>query len=259
MGSRHGGYHPPGVSTAKHGLTPSSFDLPRGAEHFIVLQRTSYAYRLPRVARIGPVPELFARYGSRWVERLRRRTIAERYTEEMLSEYAELRPHLPSQAKAILDIGCGIGGMDAVLYSHYRQSSPSVQVHLLDKEGTSEVYYGFRDDAAFYNSLDLARAFLVANGVPDDQVKTFDVSRTGFPAGHRYDLVVSLLSWGHHYPVSTYLNEVHYALTDDGVLIMDVRRASNGLAELSQRMASVEEINAGRVTVRVCARKRAAG
>jgi SAM-dependent methyltransferase len=235
------------------------FELPRGAEHFLVLQRTSYAYRLPRAARFRPVEGLFRRYGRRPVERLRRRTIAKAYTDELLAEYDQLRPYLPAAAGSLLDVGCGIAGIDALLYRHYLASARPVQVHLLDKEGTSEVYYGFRDAAAFYNSLDLARAFLVANGVADDHVHTFDANATGFPRGTRYDLIISLLSWGHHYPVTTYLDDAVASLADDGVLIMDVRRASSGLEELSDRMTSVEEINGGRVTVRVCARMGAGG
>lgn len=38
------------------------------------------------------------------------------------------------------------------------------------------------------------------------------------------DLVISLVSWGFHFPVSTYLDQVHDLLREGGRLILDLRK-----------------------------------
>jgi SAM-dependent methyltransferase len=225
--------------------------LPRGAERYVVLQRASYSSRLPARWRGGRFERDYRRYAAPTVERFRRPAIARRYTEELTAEYAELGPFLPATADAILDIGCGIGGIDVALSRHYEAMGQRPRVSLLDREGVSDVFYGFREDAAHYNSLDLARAFLALNGVPAASIDTIDVDAQGFPTDRTYDLVISLLSWGHHYPVHTYLDDVDRALSATGVVVLDVRRDAEGEDQLRQRFGRVEVVRHGRVSDRL--------
>ena len=73
--------------------------------------------------------------------------------------------------------------------------------------------------------------------------------------GERFDLVLSLLSWGLHYPISTYLGEVHVALSKRGVSIVDVRLKSDGESELRRAFREVELIAEGNKYRRVVARR----
>jgi SAM-dependent methyltransferase len=129
-----------------------------------------------------------------------------------------------------MDIGCGLAGIDVFLCRHY---GPELELALLDREGRSPTFHGFREQAAFYNSLAAARALLCANGVPGGRVRTYDADRDGFPDGGGFDLVISLLSRGFHYPVTTYLPPVVRSLAPGGRLIIDVRHGTDGEAQLA--------------------------
>ena len=56
------------------------------------------------------------------------------------------------------------------------------------------------------------------------------------------DVVISIISWGFHYPVSTYLEDVHEALVPGGVAILDIRNGTDGVAALRRRF-HVEQID----------------
>lgn len=228
-----------------------TFRLPRGAERYLVLQRVSYAWKLPAPLRRARLQRLYDRYAFPSVERVRRPLIARRYSTELTADYTELRPFLPTAADRILDVGCGIAGIDSLLFRHYAQLGGRPRVSLLDKEGVSEIFYGFRHQAAYYNSLDLAREFLVLNGVPRSAIDTIDVGTSGFPVERRYEIVVSLLSWGHHYPISTYLDEVERVLSPDGIVVLDVRRETTGEEALRERFGRIELVRRGRVSDRL--------
>jgi len=155
-----------------------------------------------------------------------------------------IRDYLPDSAKAILDVGCGLAGIDVLLYQHYK--SRGINLHLLDKEGISEkVYYGFNPEAAHYNSLLLAREFLKLNGVFIDRVSTYGIETEGFPSQCKFDVVISLYSWGYHYPVSTYLESVRTSLASDGIIILDVREGTDGKDQLAKHFTVCQDICIG--------------
>jgi len=56
------------------------------------------------------------------------------------------------------------------------------------------------------------------------------------------DLIISLISWGFHYPVDTYLEKAYDLLNKDGILILDVRKDTNGLDLLTQRLGAYKVI-----------------
>ena len=236
--------------------------IPDAAIRYILFQRTAYL-RLPaaRIARFlhrisrgrarAPVFNLAVAAESRW-GRSRTRSL---FTEDMVREYGSIRPVLPANCAAVVDIGCGVAGIDVYVQRHY--SGREIDFYLLDRtqiEGT--VYYLFESQGAFYNSLEVAKDLLTANGIPSHRVHLLEATeRVEIAMSRRLDLVLSLLSWGFHYPVTTYLDRVHEILSDSGVVILDVRRGTGGIAELQRLFPAVRVIQATEKYDRVAAWK----
>jgi hypothetical protein len=106
-----------------------------------------------------------------------------------------IEPFLPSNVESILDIGCGMAGIDVFL----KRKFPSARLELLDGDGKHQAAYGFSPDAKPYSSRAATSALLEANGVSCDRWH-----EAGTKEELKADLVISLLSWGFHYPLSTY-------------------------------------------------------
>lgn len=224
----------------------SEFEIPDEAVRYILFQRTSYLKlpvtllyrhffsRLPFETRLYNVAvAVESRFGKERVKRL--------YQQDMAEEFGTIRESLPAACSAVLDIGCGVAGIDVLLDRHYAGQQP--QIHLLDRSETSAgIYYLFRDRAAFYNSLEVARTLLTRNGIPPERI--YPVTATDqfdIPVeGQKFDLVVSLLSWGFHYPVQTYASQVAQLLTDRGRVILDIRNETDGLGQLGRHFRRVQ-------------------
>ena len=218
--------------------------IPAEATFYLLLQRTQYLGRLRRrwlsaIDRMLPFPyysSAVARYASSHQD-----AVHAAYIRDMEQEYRSIAGVLPDNCKSILDIGCGLAGIDLHLYKHYKGRGVAPRVHLLDKTATeSNVYYGFKRTGAFYNSLKLSRAMLIDNGILSEDITLIEVPDSDRPKlPDSCDLVISLISWGFHYPVSLYLDDVVDALSESGVLILDVRIDTDGLDLLSRAFRQV--------------------
>jgi SAM-dependent methyltransferase len=207
---------------------------------FILLQRTAYlshprhpVYRLLKGLHLAPSFDAMVRFESRH----RAAAIQQAFDADMRSEYMTIRDHLPERPAAVLDIGCGIAGIDVLLHRHYGRPT-DVEFHLLDKSHVeASVFYHFRDRAAFYNSLEHATRFLVDNGVPAERIFAHEVRDDGkIPGEGAFDLVISLISWGFHYPVGVYVEQVAQRLRPGGRLILDVRKNTDGMETLVRHL-----------------------
>jgi hypothetical protein len=165
-------------------------------------------------------------YLDAWI---RGRAIEQAYVHQIKSDFNVVRSYLPSTAASVMDIGCGIAALDVFLFERYREQNP--EMLLVDRsEVSNEIYFGFRSEAAFYNSLDRAKRTLLANGVPEHRIRLFKAPEDGqLPDVAPLDLVISILSWGFHFPIGTYLDSVCDRLAHNGRVIVDVRRKTDGL------------------------------
>lgn len=212
---------------------------------YILFQRTGYlrfqntfAYRVFK--RILPfsfynqLVTIEARLGSSRIKSL--------YDDDMSKEYQTIKDFLPKTCNSILDIGCGVAGIDVYLDRHYKGQQPDF--YLLDRtkvEGS--VFYGFERTGAFYNSLDVARTMLTSNGIPDGRVHLLQATdKNEINIENPVDVVISLISWGFHYPIETYLSRVHGLLSDGGSLIVDIRKGTNGFSALNGVFGRVDVI-----------------
>lgn len=170
-----------------------------------------------------------------YLERLRVNKIAQMYYSDLQLTFDNIKPYLPLKAEKILDIGSGMAGIDLLLAKYYNYS---IDIYLLDKEGVSDkIVAGFHQDQskfAYYNSFSLAREFLESNGLPASRVNTINIGAEPFPTTERFELIVSLLSWGFHYPVDTYIEDVYRSLHENGVLILDIRKRTDGEKKLEE-------------------------
>lgn len=219
----------------------SGFILRRSSLHYLLLQRTQYQSGVSRLFRGRFLRHLYDRYFVELVESHRQKRIAHLYFAEMREKLEQIQPVLDTVApRRVLDIGAGLAGIDALLYDEFRNKG-ALDIYLLDKnEIADRIHYAFKPEGAAYNSFERTIEFLTDNGVPPDRIHAINIATEPFPKDEQFDLVTSYISWGFHYPLSTYLEEVFSGLSNAGALIVDVRRNTSGLDELHQRFSKVE-------------------
>lgn len=124
--------------------------------------------------------------------------ILEDYVKEIQYEYNLIEPFLPpvDSVTSILDIGCGLAGIDILLQRHY----PKAKLYLLEGDGpASDWGAGWNAHFKPFNSLKLTYKFLNLNGVEPAGLINCDMQEDLDP-----DLCVSFLSWGFHYSLFKY-------------------------------------------------------
>jgi SAM-dependent methyltransferase len=226
--------------------------VPDRALPFVILQRT-------RLQRLSGITDLLHRPYYAWLARLEARVwaadIRRSFVALMRREYTILAPFLPPQVDHILDIGCGVAAIDALVFQHYRRDA-RLTFSLLDRTQTDpRPRYGFAGRGHFYNSLEVARELLLANGVTADRIRLIPAEEGFAVATRDVDLAISLRAWGFHFPVETYLPEVMRALRPGGWLIIDVRPGTGGEVALRRAGVEVHEIKSKPKYLRLACRK----
>lgn len=149
-------------------------------------------------------------------------TVARRTAAVILGEYRAMRDTLLALGpRRVADIGCGYALLDLFLY---RDCAPDLV--LIDIEANEGRHFGFAEEGAAYTSLAVARAFLTANGVPDDRIATVNPTRDDLGALPAVDLAMSIASCGFHYPVGTYMDFFRGSVTPGGTVLLDLRRST---------------------------------
>ena len=165
----------------------------------------------------------------------------------------------------VLDIGCGLGIYDLALHDFYKNN---IKFHLLDKTTTEEeekkLYYGYNKKGAFYNNLNYTKEFLMLNGIDEKNINCIIVNDDN-NVTNKYlqdnlsnvDLIISIISWGFHYPVETYIDTVHKILSDDGLLCFHCRDIDNNLPILSSKFEILHpiKINIVEGSLLICKKK----
>lgn len=153
---------------------------------------------------------------------------------------------------SVLDIGCGLGIYDLAINDFY--STNNIKFHLLDKTTSEEeeknVYYGHQEIGAYYNNLDYTKEFLMINGVSEENINCITVSENLTDVNENLknnltniDLIISIISWGFHYPVKTYLDSIYQILANDGLLCFHCRSLSENLPVLEEKFEIISPSN----------------
>jgi SAM-dependent methyltransferase len=227
--------------------------LPHSAYRYLLLQRTEL-----QKLNFKWLKKMGVHYFPRLCEMeiaLRSSSISRSYTNSIAADYTEIKSFLPENAKKILDIGCGVAGIDVYLNQHFQQEKPDI--FLLDKTALNDqIYYDFHQAAAFYNSLQVASEVLRLNEVAQEKIHLLEANEEcRIPVDETFDLVVSFISWGFHYPVRTYVQEVHRVLRSGALAILDVRNDTTGMADLHSVFGNIKIISQKPKYARVAAYK----
>jgi hypothetical protein len=153
--------------------------------------------------------------------------------ERIEQECERLVPFLPARVSSILDIGCGNHPLIDIWLSRY-YSNP-LTIHLIDGDkqirprGKEQVNFRqqtipWRDRNAAIAMLHREVAGCAVYGHPPDPGLTIPC-----------DLIVSRRSWGHHYPISTYIDLADRSLREGGRIIVDIRNETDGLKVFGKR------------------------
>lgn len=230
--------------------------IPQNSLRYILFQRTEYLkdnFIFKLLTRFGYMKS-FYKLSIGFKSLFFRMKIENEFNKNMVEEYSMMRQFLPQNIDSILDIGCGVAGIDVLISNHYANK---INVFLIDKTRIDKnVYYGFKQRGSFYNSLQIAKNLLETNGVPSDRIYIQEATGDNkIMFENKFDIVISLISWGFHYTVAIYLNQVYEKLKPLGILIIDVRKNTNGEKEINNKFGNHEVIMESGKFARILARK----
>jgi SAM-dependent methyltransferase len=230
--------------------------IPQNSLRYILFQRTGYLrnnFMFKLLARFSHI-DFFYKLSVDLKSLFFGAQIKNDFNKNMVEEYSIIRQFLPQNIDSILDIGCGVAGIDVLISNYYANK---INVFLIDKTRIDKnVYYGFKQRGSFYNSLEIAKNLLETNGVPSDRIyiqEATDDNKITFE--NKFDVVISLISWGYHYPVATYLDQAYEKLKPLGILIIDTRKNTDGEKEINNKFGNREIIMESEKFARILARK----
>jgi hypothetical protein len=166
--------------------------------------------------------------------------LLEKLVRQQQKEITIINSFLKTPPATILDIGCGLGIYDLAIHDFFKGE---ILFYLLDKTTTTEeeksVYYGHYETAAFYNNLNYTKEFLMLNGIAEQNINCINIDNDINTANDylqknlsNIDLVISIISWGFHYPIKTYLDTVYNILSNNGLLCLHCRHLDENLTVL---------------------------
>jgi len=147
---------------------------------------------------------------------------AEAYVAACQFDVAAMKPYLITGD--VLDIGCGLGGPSVLIAKHCGGT-----LHLLDGTSWGSRHINYGPSMEPYNDRSATDLMMAANGITEH--RWWPVGATELPTVQN---IVSLISWGWHYPVSIYGAAVARALVPGGRLILDLRPGKGGERELAR-------------------------
>lgn len=147
------------------------------------------------------------------------------YAEGLHENLAQIRQFLPEKIEGVLDIGGGMGGIDALINHEY---GGNLDVVIVDGDRDKPIAPK-PDNGKTYSNCAAAFEFLVANGVvhpkfliaPKEPETKFD--KAFLSTIEPVDLVLGVQAWGFHFPPAVHM-PLAFAFSKPGtVWILDVR------------------------------------
>ena len=183
----------------------------------------------------------------------------EQIRKQATSWFNDIKPALPPRDPSastktpvrIIDIGCGLG----MYHVYMRQYFGSRSEHFLVDQSQYQIgRKGFERHSSvggfhrlkempFYTSAECAKDIAMASEFDDTNWHWVNATADNVIAigGGTADIVMSLLSWGFHYPVSAYAKAVHHVLKPTGRLILTLRHDVGKPTKASQQLDALRE------------------
>ena len=135
------------------------------------------------------------------------------YMQDIEFDYNDIKDYLVD-TKALVDLGGGMGGIDYMI----KLKNPDIQISLLDgvKVELGE-HYGYRDNIAFYSNNAVAENFFKSNNINIDFWPADPLTII------KCDTLISLNSWGFHYPLEQYKIFLENNSSTINTIIIDIR------------------------------------
>ena len=143
------------------------------------------------------------------------------YYNRMLEEFNEIKGEIEISNKSILSIGGGLGGLDLILSSYFKQANFSIiERNYISKK----IIYGWdNNNSEAYNILDLTFKFLTNNGMSQNNFKIYDFDKKNLPI-KKFDMIISLYSLDYHYDFKVYEDYFREISTKNTKFIFDTIR-----------------------------------
>jgi hypothetical protein len=181
-------------------------------------------------------------------EHLHRNGLLERFLHATVAEIRReadtLVAGLPPECfGSVVSIGPGNGILELLLM----RSVPVSSLLLIDIESSDTHRHGFNDTGSGYASLAATRAFLEANGVAPAALVTCNPRREPLP-DFEFDLLLSVLSMGFHYPCDDYVDFIEGNAHQRSLVVIDKRRDAPdaGYERLKRSFAVLRSTPAGK-------------
>ena len=139
--------------------------------------------------------------------------------------------------RTAFDMGGGLGGVSVCLSKTWPECHFTVADYDYTDKTKRTCSYDITGTFAAYNSLSATKEMLDVNGVNGEVADLAAMPKTI----SRYDLIFSVLSWGFHYPVSTYAG---WSALFGKTLIIDCRHGTGARYSLLKHWDNVELIMA---------------
>ena len=162
--------------------------------------------------------------------------INKRLNKEFEIEFNQIINFLPKDVNYILDIGSGLGIIDIYLNNHFNNIP---KFTLIDKTRLEKkVSYGFDNRGQFYNNFNLTLDFLKDSEIDRERIDLVD-AYSKETVNKNFDLVISLLSMGYHYPINQYLDILARHTNKNTIFIFDIANEYNNFDLISKMFVSV--------------------
>ena len=139
----------------------------------------------------------------------------------MILSDRSIKEEIKISDKFILSIGGGLGGLELILSSYFKQANfLIIERNYISKK----IIYGWdNNNSEAYNILDLTFKFLTNNGMSQNNFKIYDFDKKNLPI-KKFDIIISLYSLDYHYDFKVYEDYFREISTKNTKFIFDTIR-----------------------------------